>query len=288
MQADRWARWLLETRFGGDARRHEEMLAALRPLRDRVLDGAAIRPGDTVLDVGCGDGLLAFGALDRCAPDGTVVFSDVSEALLDACRRAASGAEGRCRFIRTGLPGLEEIADASADVVVLRSVLLYVRDKPACLRTLRRVLRPGGRLSLFEPVNRFARPASPGLLWGFDVVAVQELADRVVAAHEADRPAGDPITDYDERDLLAAAEAAGFAEVELAYEARVGSDDPHRPADLAEMLATPPNPTAPAPAEVIDRALGPAERDRFLAHLAAQPPGSRRVRGAVAYLTARV
>ncbi|HEX6755944.1 MAG TPA: class I SAM-dependent methyltransferase [Mycobacteriales bacterium] len=292
MEADRWARWVLETRFGGDVGRRDEMLAVLGPVRDRVLDGAGIRPGDTVLDVGCGDGLLGFAALDRCAPDGTVVFSDVSAALLEACRTTADrlGATDRCRFVHTWLPGLAGIADGAADVVVLRSVLLYVRDKPACLRALRRVLRPGGRLSLFEPVNRFGPAATPGRLWGYDVTAVQDLADRVAAVAEADRPPDDPITDYDERDLLAAAEEAGFSELRLAYEARVGADDGFGAGTgtVAQLLATPPNPTAAAPGELLDRALAPVERDRFVAHLAAQPPDGFRVRRAVAYLTAQL
>lgn len=269
-------------------------MAVLGPLRDRVLDAAAPAPGETVLDVGCGDGLLGFAALDRVAAGGaagTVVFSDVSEALLEHCRETAAGlgVGDRCRFVHTGLPRLTAIPDGSVDVVVLRSVLLYVRDKPACLRSLHRVLRPGGRLSLFEPVNRFGSPEPPGRLWSFDVSAVRDLADRVAAAARADRPADDPIVDYDERDLLAAAEAAGFTELSLVYEARVGTDvgfgltrEP-----IAGMLDIAPNPTSPTYRELIDRALEPAERDRLVAHLAAQPPERRLARLAVTYLSGR-
>ena len=65
------------------------MLDRLGPVRDRVLDGAGIRPGDLVLDVGCGDGLIGLGALDRGA---RVIFSDISQALLDDCRAIAGGA----------------------------------------------------------------------------------------------------------------------------------------------------------------------------------------------------
>lgn len=289
--SDRWSQWVLRTRHGGDPAQLAQAMAVLGPVRDRVLDGAAPAPGETVLDVGCGDGLLGFAALDRVAPDGTVVLSDVSEALLEHCRGTAAelAVAERCRFVRTGLPHLDAVPDGSLDVVVLRSVLLYVRDKPACLRALHRVLRPGGRLSLFEPVNRYGSPEPPGRLWSFDVTEVRELADRVLAAARADRPADDPIVDYDERDLLAAAEDAGFAELSLAYEARVGSDVGfgmgRQP--IESMLDTAPNPTAPTYRELIDRALAPAERDRLVAHLVGQPPGRRRARLAVAYLTAR-
>ena len=91
---DRWHRWLLDVRFGGDARYREKDLAEfLYPVRDTVLDEAHLTPGETLLDVGTGDGLIAFGALDRLGSSGHVIFSDISQDLLDHCRAAAS-AEG--------------------------------------------------------------------------------------------------------------------------------------------------------------------------------------------------
>ena len=61
---DQWHRWLLDVRHGGDAAYCEQLLArTLHPVRDKVLDRADLRPGDTLLDVGCGDGLIALGAL---------------------------------------------------------------------------------------------------------------------------------------------------------------------------------------------------------------------------------
>ena len=109
--SDRWAAWLLEGRHGGDEESLRETLDFLAPVRDRVLDGGGIGRGDTVLDVGCGDGLIAFGALERVGEEGTVVFSDVSEDLLDRCREIAQG-DGRCRFVRTDATDLDAIDDA--------------------------------------------------------------------------------------------------------------------------------------------------------------------------------
>src|SRR5215469_10360475 len=99
---DRWHRWLLDVRFGGDAAgREKDLTEFLYPVRDTVLEKAALKPGDTLLDVGTGDGLIAFGALERLGPPGRVIFSDISQDLLDHCRKAAD-AEGlldRCSFI---------------------------------------------------------------------------------------------------------------------------------------------------------------------------------------------
>ncbi|MDP9285207.1 MAG: class I SAM-dependent methyltransferase [Actinomycetota bacterium] len=64
MARDRWAEWILERRFGG-SEQSAPMFDALAKVRDRVLERAEIQPGETVLDVGCGDGLIAFGALER-------------------------------------------------------------------------------------------------------------------------------------------------------------------------------------------------------------------------------
>ena len=81
---DRWHRWLLDVRFGGDpARREKDLTEFLYPVRDTVLDRARLRPGDTLLDVGTGDGLIAFGAVERLGPSGRVIFSDISQDLLD-------------------------------------------------------------------------------------------------------------------------------------------------------------------------------------------------------------
>lgn len=151
---DQWARWLLERRHGGDEDRLREMLEHLARTRDRVLDNASLGPGDVVLDAGCGDGLIAFGALERGAAK--VIFSDVSAELLGVCREIAAG-DPRCEFVRGSVDELP-LPDESVDVATTRSVLIYVEDKLRALRELHRVLRPGGRLSTFEPINAFEYP----------------------------------------------------------------------------------------------------------------------------------
>src|SRR5581483_5159805 len=157
---DYWAQWLLHRRFGGDDQQLRAMLATLEKVRDQVLQHARVGEGNIVLDVGCGDGLLAFGALDGIGEQGKVIFSDISQDLLDHCYALAQQMKvsERCRFIQASATDLSAIEDNTVDVVTTRSVLIYVREKQRAFQEFYRVLKPGGRLSIFEPVNRFAYP----------------------------------------------------------------------------------------------------------------------------------
>ena len=66
---DRWAEWLLGS---GTAGHKAAWVEFLRPVRDRVLDNARLSGGETLLDFGAGDGMIAFGALDRMGAGGRV------------------------------------------------------------------------------------------------------------------------------------------------------------------------------------------------------------------------
>ncbi|HZT91688.1 MAG TPA: class I SAM-dependent methyltransferase [Gaiellaceae bacterium] len=207
-------------RFGGDPETRERALAKLAGTRDRVLDGAGLRRGETLLDVGCGEGLIGFGALERGAA--TVVFSDVSADLLEFCRQRAAdmSVTGRCRFVEARAEDLGAIDAGSVDVVTTRSVLIYVRDKAGAFREFARVLRPGGRISVFEPINRFAQ--NPERWGGYDLRALGELEGKLRAVYESlQPPESDPMLDFDERDLVRFAEAADFFPVRLELEAVV-------------------------------------------------------------------
>lgn len=286
---DRWHRWLLDVRFGGDAAyREKSLIEFLYPVRDTVLDKAQLRPGDSLLDVGTGDGLIAFGALERLGPAGRVIFSDISQDLLDHCRQAA-GAEGlldRCRFILAAAESLTGVADASVDVLTTRSVLIYVQDKAAALREFYRVLKPGGRVSLFEPISVLMSHADPDLFFGHDVTPVSALAAKVAALYESIQPhGGDPMGDFDERDLVRHAKDAGFPEINLELQVSVKAHK--QPIPWERFLRMSLNPLIPTFGEALDRALSPQEAAELTGYL--RPlveSGTGLERTAYAYLTA--
>lgn len=283
--AGRWAEWLAERRFGGDAETRERALAGLARIRDRVLDGANPTADDHLLDVGCGEGLIAFGALERGAR--AVTFADISTDLLDVCRSAAVelGVAGRCEFVEAPAEELAPVADASVDVVTTRSVLIYVADKEAAFHEFARVLRPGGRLSIFEPVNRFAATARRPGFAGYDLRGLDEIARKLHAVFERRQPRGsDPMLDFGSLDLVRLAEGAGFFPVRLRLEAVV---EPLAARSWDGFLRSSGNPNIPTVGEAMEEALTPAERERLTAHLRPLVENGRgQWRMASAYLTA--
>ena len=286
---DRWHRWLLNTRFGGDADARQQLLnERLYPVRDKVLDKAQVQPGETLLDVGAGDGLIAFGALERLGPLGRVIFSDISQALLDHCREAAQveGVLDRCSFVLAPADRLSSVPAGSVDIVTTRSVLIYVKDKAAALREFHRVLRPGGRISVSEPINVLMGFDDRSRFFGYDIRPVMALAEKVEAIYESIQPHGkDPMGDFDERDLVRHAEDAGFPMIDLELRATV--KNARRPMPWRQFLQMSGNPLIPTFGEAMDRALSPEEITEFTAHL--KPlveSGTGQERLVLAYLTA--
>lgn len=272
---DQWAEWLLERRQHDDADKQRTALEHYHRWRDRVLENAGVRDGDTLLDVGAGDGLIAFGALDLLGERGHVIFADISQDLLDHSRSLATkmGVLDRCRFLRAPAEDLSVLEDASVDAVTTRSVLIYVANKKRAFEEFHRVLKTGGRLSIWEPINRFGSPNRPldgRLFAGYDTTPVQDLARRVGAVFERIQPPDtDAMLNFDERDLLDFAGGAGFAEVQLDFEARIApygaSDDDRR--NWKSFAQIPGNPKIPNLEEAMAEALTPEEAERFVAHL---------------------
>lgn len=292
MSEDRWSDWVLKKRFGDDPAYRDWALQQLRPVRDRVLERARIEAGYTALDVGTGDGFLAFEALQQVGLEGQVIFSDVSHDLLAHCQRMADqlAVSDRCRFLCDKLPFLASLRDDCVDVALLRSVLIYVQQKEEAMVSIKRILRPGGRVSIFEPINSFGRPEPRDTLWGFDCSGLESVATKVKDVYEDYRSWSPSMDDFDERDLFTWALDAGFSDVRLEYHAEsrnrlmsTGEDQ----LSVESIMATAPNPNVPAPAEVLPGVLGERDYERLVERLRCElGSGRRRVRSAVVYLAA--
>jgi arsenite methyltransferase len=281
---DRWAAWLRRRRSGGDAEVEARTVAQLADTRDRILDNAALAVGETLLDVGCGNGLVAFGALERGV--GRVLFADISEPLLEECRTIAGelGLIDRSEFLVAPADDLTAVPDASVDVVTTRSVLIYVRDKRRAFADFFRVLRPGGRLSIFEPINRFGMDERRREFFGLDESEIGPIAAKLEAVYGEAQPEDDPMLDFDERDLMYDAEAAGFfpvrAELRLVVERQEARS-------WEGFLESSGNPNVPTLAEAMESALTSEERERYTAYLRPRVEGGLgRWRMAHAYLWA--
>ncbi len=265
---DVWSEWLLNRRFGGeDVQKKALMEKFLRPVKDKVLKNAAIKENSTLLDVGCGDGLVSFGAFDK-SETVKVIFSDISQDILDYDKKIAEklGYTDRSRFIRASAENLSGIADESVETVTERSVLVYVENKQKAFNEFYRTLKPGGRLSIFEPINKYDYIETVDYLWGYNVEPVVDIANKIKAVYEnIQPPESDPMLNFDERDLMKFAENSGFKEVHLELQVDKKPKDGTLNWDI--LLNTSFHPKFPTLEEAMKDALTSSERNEFVKHL---------------------
>ena len=118
----------------------------MRPAQAELLDIAALRSGEQVLDVACGTGLVTFAAADAVGPQGQVLSVELSGQMVDAVGRRA---EER-RLSNVGFQRMDAetpaLPEASVDVALCALGLMYLPDPERAAAEMRRVLRPGGRL----------------------------------------------------------------------------------------------------------------------------------------------
>lgn len=117
----------------------------LEPAQNRLLEVAQLQPGEDVLDVACGTGLVTLPAAEAVASEGTVLATDLSEGMLDRARDAAKehGADN-VSFERMDAEALD-LPDDTFDVALCSLGLMYVPDPDQALQEMHRVLVPGGR-----------------------------------------------------------------------------------------------------------------------------------------------
>jgi SAM-dependent methyltransferase len=116
--------------------------------RSAVVRALCLAPGQQVLDIGSGPGLLLRELALSVGPEGAAVGLDLAAPMLEAARRRCAGLAQVA--LEQGDAAALPFADARFDALVTTQVYEYVRDIPAALAEARRVLRPGGRLVVLD------------------------------------------------------------------------------------------------------------------------------------------
>ena len=119
---------------------------------------AGLRPGEAVLDIGCGAGIDALLAARLVGPTGRVIGLDMTPAMVERTREHAAAAGLGWVDVREGFMEALPLADGEVDAVVTNGVLNLSTRKSRALAEMLRVLRRGGRLALADLVVNEALP----------------------------------------------------------------------------------------------------------------------------------
>jgi len=149
-----------------------------------TLSQTGLRPGHRALDVAGGTGDLAAGMARQVGKDGLVVLTDINPAMLAEGRDALTD-RGLVGNVRYAIANAERLPfpDGTFDCVTIGFGLRNVTDKQAALRSMYRVLKPGGQLLVLE----FSHPTAPGLKPVYDAYSFSVLPrlGKLVANDEA-------------------------------------------------------------------------------------------------------
>jgi SAM-dependent methyltransferase len=292
---DAWSNWLLHARHGDDPEYGAVVDRTVLGYADRVLDGARLHPGMVLADVGAGDGLLAFRAIERLGPDLRIVLTDISAPLLHHAELRARrlGVQDHMSFLLCSAERMAAIEDGTVDAVVTRASVAYVPDKRAAFAEMHRILKSGGMLSMGEPILQDEAFATRALRTRVDALGAD--ADRFLplmlkwkSAQFPDTEgacAANPLVNFAERDLLTLAGAAGFADLHLRLHIDVV---PSLIRSWQVFLDSSPHPWAPSLAAIMAERFSPDERRFFESVVRPTVESGRNVTiDRVAYVTAQ-
>jgi arsenite methyltransferase len=269
--SDIWTNWLRHDRYGGDADNEAHIRGKVLGYADRILNVVEFRQGMTLVDLGTGEGLVAFRALERFGASLNVIMTDISRPLLNLAEAQARAKKlsSQCMFLIASADQLSPLPDQAADVVTARSVLAYVENKLSAFSEIYRVLKPGGRLSIAEPIFRDEALAVIAMKRVINrrttdrVEPLLPLLHRWKAAQfpdEEDALARTAITNYTERDLVRFAQKSGFTDIHLELHIDVHTS---APTPWETFVDKSPHPLAPTLRSVLREKFSAQEQELF-------------------------
>jgi ubiquinone/menaquinone biosynthesis C-methylase UbiE len=195
------------------AQKYEQFFvpAMFAPFARSLVDWAGLDPGQHVLDLACGTGIVARLAAPRVSESGRVVAMDLRQGMLDAARTIAPPQGATIEWVQGDAtdPG---IPDAMFDHVICHAGLMFFPDRPRALAEARRMLKPGGRLSL-QVWQDLGKQTLFHAMARYEFAHLQPLA---VTWDDFNQP----FSLGDAAELRSLLEGAGFREIEIRQEVR--------------------------------------------------------------------
>ncbi|MER6095992.1 methyltransferase domain-containing protein [Streptomyces sp. NPDC001728] len=132
------------------------------PAYAAAVNELGLRPGDAVLDAGCGTGRALPPLRAAVGPTGIVLGADLTPEMLEQAALAGRGGSAGTATLLLADVGRLPVRDGALDAVFGAGLVSHLANPVADLRELARVVRPGGRLALFHPIGRAALAARHG------------------------------------------------------------------------------------------------------------------------------
>jgi len=259
-----WTQWLTSSRFAYmNEVQKQQTLNWLLNVRDIVLDRANLQQGDTIIDIGTGTGLLAFGAYERLAGHANIILSDAFPDCLEECRKIAAKCEvaENMDFLQSDAADIK-LPDNSVDVVVMRSVLVHILDKLTPIKEFHRILKPDGRISIFEPIIRkntkYYELINPDDFPNY--AKIKEIEEKINSDQN------DSLLNFDERSLGGDFLKAGFKNVDIRASTESSTYEVNA-SMVAPWFNTPPSPDRPTLKQRFLNFMPEAEVDEFIERL---------------------
>ena len=205
-----WSKWLEKSRFDYmTEEQKQQTMNWLFSVRNAVLSNANIKYNDVVIDIGTGNGLLAFGAIEKISNQGRVIFSDKFEDCVETCKSIAEemNISKPHDFLLSDCCDIK-LPNNYVDKALMRSVLVHVLDKMQAFSEIYRVLKPNGVFSAFEPIIR-----SNTRCW--ELVSSRDISDYSDFKNAEDEFMSletDPLTNFDETTISRDLEEIGFSD----------------------------------------------------------------------------